>query len=173
MSWHSNGRTGLHPCAAAPCHRASGLLGWEQAAARTAALCVFHGVVCIINTVFVEGERVRNGAFHTVEWERLDWHFTRKLTDMSFPRPVLLDTMVRAAARLGRGFEHLRIDFYDCDNRFWVGEMTVYSWSGLVPFVPDAADYQLGTFWHLRRPFLRALSTVLTRPWDIRPDLSP
>jgi hypothetical protein len=135
-------------------------------------LFVFHGVVCIINTVFVEGERVRNGAFHTAEWERLDWHFTRKLADAPFPRPVLLDQLVKAAVRLGQGFEHLRIDFYDCDDRFWVGEMTVYAWSGLVPFVPDEADYQLGAFWRLRQPFLRAMFTVLTRPWDTKSDVS-
>jgi hypothetical protein len=129
---------------------------------------VFDGIVRVINTVFVEKERVRNGAFHTAEWERLDWHFTRDLAGVPFPRPALLNEMMHTAAHLSKGFDHLRIDIYDCGDRFWIGEMTVYAWSGLVPFVPDEADYALGAFWRLRRPLTRAIATVLTRRWEIR-----
>jgi hypothetical protein len=112
--------------------------------------------------VFVEDGRVRNGAFHRPDWTRLDWHFTR-IVERPFPRPSQFDEMTRIARLLGKGFDHIRIDFYDGGERFWVGEMTLYSWSGHVPFNPDDADFVLGAAWRLRRPMTRAALALLRR----------
>ena len=81
----------------------------------------------------------------------------------------LLDEMLHVATLLATGFDHLRIDMYDQGDRFWVGEITVYSYSGLVPFTPDEADYWLGAAWKLHSPLRRALATMLRRPWEILP----
>jgi hypothetical protein len=129
---------------------------------------VFDGKVAFIQTVFVENGANRHGAFHTPAWDWRCWHFTRALPETTFQRPPLqLERMLAAAARLGAGFEHLRVDMYDLDDRFWVGEVTVYPWSGLAHFNPDEADYQLGAAWKLRHPLLRALTTILTRRWKM------
>jgi hypothetical protein len=80
-------------------------------------LFVFGGRVAVANTVFVEDGRMRNGAFHTANWRRLDWHFSRRLEDREFPPPPRLDEMIRAAERIGAGFDHVRVDFYDCVDR--------------------------------------------------------
>jgi hypothetical protein len=131
---------------------------------------VFDGRVAVINTVFIEDERVRNGAFHRADWTPLDWHFSRRV-ERAFPRPPRLAEMSRVAELLGAGLDHVRIDFYDGGERFWVGEMTLYAWSGKVPFNPDEADFMLGAEWRLRRPMLRAAKALLLHdPWDIRPD---
>jgi hypothetical protein len=121
---------------------------------------LFDGEIAVINTVFIEDGRVRNGAFHRPDWTRLDWHFTR-FVDRPFPPPHHFKEMARMARLLGAGFDHIRIDFYDGGERFWVGEMTLYSWSGHVTFNPDEADFALGDAWRLRRPFRRAAMTVL------------
>jgi len=126
-------------------------------------LFVFDGKVAVINTVFVEDGRVRNGAFHTPDWVRLDWHFTR-FVERDFARPARLAEMIAIAERLGAGIDHVRVDLFDCGDRVWAGELTVYSWSGLVPFNPDAADLELGRYWRLRWPALRAINAILTRP---------
>jgi hypothetical protein len=124
-------------------------------------LFVFGGRVAVANTVFVEDGRMRNGAFHTPDWRRLDWHFTRRLEDREFPPPPRLDDMIRAAERIGAGFDHLRVDFYDCGDSIHIGEVTVYPWSGLSRFNPDAADAILGAYWTIRRPRRRAAMAIL------------
>jgi len=120
-------------------------------------LFVFRGKVALINTVFVEADRLRNGAFHTPAWGALDWHFTR-VVERVFPRPECLEAMIAAAERLGAGFDHVRVDVYDCGPSFLVGEITLYSWSGLSPFNPDSADFALGAAWRLERPIRRAIA---------------
>jgi len=131
-------------------------------------LFVFDGKVAVINTVFVEEDRIRNGAFYTTEWTRLNWHFTR-LVDRDFPRPKRLSDMIGIAERLGEGLDHVRVDFYDCGERIYIGEMTLYSWSGLSRFNSDEADLQLGAYWQLKRPLRRALNAVLFERRQIVP----
>ena len=131
-------------------------------------LFVFDGKVAVANTVFVEDDQIRNGAFHTAEWTRLNWHFSRSL-DRDFPRPKRLSDMISIAERLGEGLDHVRVDFYDCGERIYIGEMTLYSWSGLSRFNPDEADVLLGAHWRLRRPLRRALRAVLFSRREIVP----
>jgi hypothetical protein len=133
---------------------------------------VFDGKVAIINTVFPEAGRIRNGAFHTPEWKRLDWRFTRWV-ERDFPRPKRLSDMLRIAERLGEGIDFIRVDFYDCGERIYAGEMTVYPWSGLARFNPDAADVVLGAYWKLKNPLRRALAAVLSGKREIVAPAAP
>ncbi len=121
---------------------------------------MFDGKVGVINTVFVEDGVVRNGAFHTPAWQRLGWHFNRFVPG-DFAVPPRLAEMMAAAQLLAAGHEHLRVDIFDAGERFWVGEVTVYAWSGLSVFNPDQADFQLGALWRLARPWRRAVATML------------
>lgn len=123
-------------------------------------LFVFDGKVAVINTVFVEDGRIRNGAFHTRDWARLNWHFTREV-DRSFPRPSRLGEMIAVAERLGEGLDHVRVDIYDCGERIWIGELTLYSWSGHSRFEPDRADFELGSHWRMRVPRWRSVAAAL------------
>jgi hypothetical protein len=129
---------------------------------------VFDGKAAVINTVFVEDGQIRNGAFHTPGWTRLDWHFTR-FVDRRFCRPKRLDNMIWLAEQLGRGLDHVRVDFYDCGERIFVGEMTLYSWSGHARFTPDQADLLLGAYWRIENPLRRAVSAVLFGRREIVP----
>jgi TupA-like ATPgrasp len=125
-------------------------------------LFVFDGKVAVINTVFVEDGKVRHGAFHTPGWDNLDWHFTRVVA-RKFARPKRLADMVRIAEDLGKGIDHIRVDFYDCGDRIFISELTPYSWSGLSPFNPDAADFALGRYWRLQWPGVRAIAALVFR----------
>jgi hypothetical protein len=126
-------------------------------------LFVFDGKVAVINSVFVEDGRLRNGAFHTTEWTRLNWHFTRAITDRDFPKPTRLAEMIGVAERLGEGLDHLRVDVYDCGDRIWIGELTVYSWSGHARFEPDEADFELGSYWRQPAATWRTLISAAVR----------
>lgn len=127
-------------------------------------LFVFSGKVAVINTVFVENGKIRNGAFHTPDWTRLNWHFTR-VVDRAFPKPTRLHDMIRIAERLGEELDHVRVDMYDCGDHIWIGELTIYSWSGYSRLKPDDADLALGSYWRTPAPGWRDLvSAVFSRP---------
>ena len=74
-------------------------------------LFIFNGKVDVINTVFIENDLIRNGAFHTPDWTRLNWHFSRAL-NVNFATRTFSDML---ACRMPRGrIDHVRVDFYDC-----------------------------------------------------------
>ena len=61
-------------------------------------------------------------------------------------RPECYDEMVRLAEILSQGIPHVRVDFYQINNKVYFGEMTMYHWSGLVPFNPPSYDYKFGEY---------------------------
>lgn len=131
---------------------------------------VFDGKARIIESIVVApGSRERTVCFHTPDWTRLLWHTAIPLHRGDKPRPERLSDMVAAAERLAAGLDHLRVDIYDCGRTFRVGELTVYSFSGVPHFQPASADEIMGDYWRLRFPMLRAMITVLFRKREIRP----
>jgi hypothetical protein len=136
-------------------------------------LFVFNGRVRFINTVVVVDEKIRNGAFHTPDWQRRNWALRSPLMQRPFPPPQRLADLISAAERVAEGLEHVRADFFDCGNRIFIGEMTCYSWSGMAPFQDDDADLTLGSYWKIRSPMTRAALTMLLRERKIRPPRRP
>ena len=130
---------------------------------------VFGGRVRIINTIVVIDDAVRNGAFHTPDWRRQNWILNSPLLPRQFARPERLDDLIAAAERVAEGLEHVRVDFYDCGQRIYIGEITCYSWSGMAQFGTDEADQTLGSYWKIRAPMTRAAVTMLSRPRKIVP----
>lgn len=72
-------------------------------------------------------------------------------------------TTIALAARLGQGLDHVRVDIYDAGTCFWIGELTLYSWSGYSRFVPDEADFELGSYWRIPSPGWRSIIAELFR----------
>lgn len=59
-------------------------------------------------------------------------------------KPQNFDLMKSLAERLSQGIPHVRVDFYDCDDRIYWGEMTFFSMSGLASYEPEEWDYKFG-----------------------------
>ena len=131
-------------------------------------LFVFDGRVRFVQTRFATASRPRHVAYHDPEWHPLDWYLRTPNQPELCPRPERLDDMIALAECLGKGFDHLRVDIYDAHDRIWVGELTLYSWSGLTPFCSDEADRLVGSYWPLRHPALRSFNAVLWNRWEIR-----
>jgi hypothetical protein len=62
-------------------------------------------------------------------------------------RPAHFDALVDLASRLGDGFDHVRVDLYDLEDRVVFGELTVFHGGGASLWFPDRLNELLGSFW--------------------------
>ena len=76
------------------------------------------------------------------EFSRNFYHFY--LTDKRLPRPITLDKMLDAAAKLSKGFPQVRVDFYEVDGKLYFGEMTFTSSAGMNGFYTTEFLLELG-----------------------------
>ncbi len=75
--------------------------------------------------------------------------------DILPPRPACLEALLRDAATLSAGLDHLRVDMLVTDHGYRVGELTVANGSGMVLYDPPSYDEVFGAMWQL--PPLRVL----------------
>jgi hypothetical protein len=130
---------------------------------------VFDGVTRLIihrvNTGDLHYERIQS--YYDAQWR----HLPMRTPDMPWtkpvPQPPAFDTMRAMAERLARDRDFLRVDLIADDEHVYVNEITCAHRSGVFQFEPDERDLELGEYWRLRRPMLRALRTILTRDWGI------
>jgi TupA-like ATPgrasp len=114
------------------------------------SLFVFNGRVRLILTNLIENGKMRHGACHDQNWNELPWHSKTPRYPGYIPRPQQLGTLIDQAERLGSEVDHVRIDTYDLGDRFYIGELTVYTWSGFRFFTtPVEADSILGSYWRI------------------------
>jgi TupA-like ATPgrasp len=128
---------------------------------------VFHGRVRVIQSLTVSADRARFVSHHTPDWIELPWWLLAPRLGRPLNPPRRLNDIIKVAETLGAGFDHLRVDLYECDDRIYAGEMTLYSHSGLIPIKPDSADFVLGAYWRVRPHRLRALWAILARNREI------
>lgn len=67
-----------------------------------------------------------------------------KVTHTAVPRPVSLDRMIDAAARLSKGFPVVRVDLYEVDGKPYFGEMTFTPAAGFNYFYSQEFLNRLG-----------------------------
>lgn len=59
-------------------------------------------------------------------------------------KPYNYEKMKELASMLSKDIPHVRVDFYEVNNRVLFGELTFYHWSGFVPFEPNEWDLKMG-----------------------------
>jgi len=59
-------------------------------------------------------------------------------------KPVTFEKMIELSKILSKGIPHVRVDFYEVDERVYFGELTFYHFSGFMPFQPDEWDRVFG-----------------------------
>ena len=77
-----------------------------------------------------------------------------KNSDVFPTKPSNFDEMVSVASILACGFEFVRVDMYEINNKVYFGEMTFTPGSGIGKFNPEQWDKKLGDLWG----YLRATS---------------
>jgi len=131
---------------------------------------VFDGQAIFIRTTTPDANgRPCFGDVHSCDWTPLPIEWNRPAHPVPPPRPARLAEIIELAERLGAGLSHCRVDIYDCGDTLVVGELTLYSESGLAVYPDPAHDFALGAHWTIRWPMLRAFWAVAVRRWEIRP----
>lgn len=59
-------------------------------------------------------------------------------------KPETFDKMVELSRVLSKGYPHIRVDFYEVDGKLYFGELTLYHFSGFMPFQPEKWDKIFG-----------------------------
>lgn len=70
-------------------------------------------------------------------------------SDEPIKKPNNLHRMLEISKRISTEFPHMRVDFYEVDGKLYVGELTLYHFSGMVPFYPEKWDEIFGSWLHL------------------------
>ncbi len=76
--------------------------------------------------------------FYGCDWNKLDATSEIKNVAREVERPKHLEMMIEYAAALGRGLDFIRVDFYDTDERTYLGELTPTPGAGMNAHRPAA-----------------------------------
>ncbi len=95
--------------------------------------------------LFVASDRNTPGTetkfnFFDASFHPLDIINGHPISDKTIERPHCFGEMIGIAEKLSEGMPQVRIDFYEVDNRLFVGEITLYHWSGFKRFIPEKWD---------------------------------
>lgn len=107
---------------------------------------VFDGEVKVVQVDVARfGEHRRN--LYTPDWKQIAGRITYEPTDAPLEPPEHYGLMLELAAKLGAGFDFVRVDLYDLPDGPKFGEMTFSPGSGNKPFTPRALDVEVGSYW--------------------------
>lgn len=100
---------------------------------------------------YVQVHLDRGGNHRWILFDRNWCRVSSETSDADPPPPVSLAKMIEAAEELGAGFDFVRVDLYEVEQKPLFGEMTFYPGSGLDPFNPVSLDSQIGRHWSRAR----------------------
>lgn len=91
---------------------------------------------------------------YDMDGKKLEMRMRDPNSKESYPLPHNFDLMKKLSTELSRGFHHLRVDFYECSGRLYVGELTFYHCSGFARIYPTQWEQTLGDWIDLSRSFI-------------------
>lgn len=94
-----------------------------------------------VGSVLSDGTLAKD--FYDINWNHLDMKTGASAGDI-FPKPIHYDKLIEIAEKLSDGTTHVRVDFYNCDNKLYNGELTFFSNGGHMKFTPEKWDYIWG-----------------------------
>lgn len=103
----------------------------------------FDGVVRYLMIVSGRGHDTRADYFdENFNKQNFKWGYLP--ADVTPARPACFEKMKSLAEQLSRNIPHVRVDFYECDDRLYFGELTFYDAAGFAKFDPAEWDEKLG-----------------------------
>ena len=123
---------------------------------------VFAGKAALI-AVRINVDHLVHSNLHVLpDWTPTPLRLDTPLYEGPMPeRPAAFDRIVSIAETVAAGFDHLRVDFLECQGRLHLGEVSLYPQSGMVPLSPDSFDFRLGELWPLPGSRCRAIAAIV------------
>ena len=84
--------------------------------------------------------------FFDAEYQHMELVQGHPNADTCPPKPAQFEKMKELAAALSKNLPQLRVDFYEVGNAIYVGELTIFHFSGCVPFQPASWDEIFGSW---------------------------
>lgn len=82
--------------------------------------------------------------FYDMNFKHLPFINGHPNSDTNISKPLGFEEMKHLASILSKDIPHIRVDFYDINGKIYFGELTLFHWSGLMPFEPESWDYTFG-----------------------------
>lgn len=89
------------------------------------------------------GEEVKFD-FFDMEYNHIDVKNGHQNAKVWPQKPQQFALMKELAKKISKDIPHVRVDFYEVNNKVYFGEMTFFHFSGMVPFEPEEWDYTFG-----------------------------
>ena len=85
--------------------------------------------------------------FYSLDWKKLPIQKqSHKSAAIENTKPKTLNQMIHISESLAEGIPFLRVDFYEVQEKLFVGELTFYPASGFEGFVPGEWNEILGSW---------------------------
>ena len=89
--------------------------------------------------------------FFDIQFNHLPFLQGHPSSTKKIEKPENFDEMVNLARLLSKGLSQVRVDLYEINGKIYFGELTLFSASGNVPFVPEVWDKKIGDLWNLQK----------------------
>ena len=102
-----------------------------------------------VKALFIATERFSEEVkfdFFDTDFNHLDLYQVHPMSGKVFSKPNGFDEMKAIAAKLSKGFPHVRVDLYNVNGKIYFGEITFYHHGGFAPFHPEKWDYIFGSW---------------------------
>lgn len=86
--------------------------------------------------------------FYDLEWNKLEVTSGHH-PNGDVPKPKHLEEMLELSKVLSAGFPHLRVDFFDTDEKLYVAELTLYTNGGYSIYDPQSFNEKMGDLFKL------------------------
>ena len=113
-------------------------------------LC-FNGKVKLIeyHTGRFSGNHTQD--FYDEKWNKTDISQEGTISDFVVEKPLMFDEMVRLSEILAENIPHVRIDWYQINDKIYFGEITFFDSSGLILFDNEDDNLYLGSLIDLKK----------------------
>ncbi|MGR9036448.1 MAG: ATP-grasp fold amidoligase family protein [Gammaproteobacteria bacterium] len=111
---------------------------------------VFHGK-CKMIRITQDGMGEPKLNLYTPKWDLINAQYNKYTVGEKVDPPSKLEEMIKLAEILSAPFSFVRVDLYFIQDSIYFGELTHYPGSGMVSFNPMSFDFELGSYWHLKK----------------------
>jgi hypothetical protein len=87
-----------------------------------------------------------NVDFYDLDWNRMPLERRYPNSGKVVNKPFNYNKMIEISEVLSKDLPFIRVDFYEVNNKLYVGELTLYPGSGFEEFTPVSYDYLLGSW---------------------------